>query len=184
MAAGTKLSSFGRSVASSATTTPFGGAGASGSRTATASSGVFESCGTYTYVHTVTLEVTSTVGINNIILGSPDFDSGLNWRLVTGTGFTSEGISGGLFGVTDFSLVLVFISGYNPGTTLVYYAQSSMPWEPITISAQDGGAAVTANDSVLGPDPVVVPEPGSMVLLGSDLVALGTLRRRMGKRKE
>jgi hypothetical protein len=142
--------------------------------TALAEANVYQNGSIFSYVYTV--HVTSPVSLSQFTtssLGKDLFSSALNFGIVpdlSGGGADDTSFN---FGSSSLQVDLTGVGGQGPNK-LTFYAQSVLPPGAGTISAQDGG---TSNFGTTV-DPGPVPEPSTMLLLGSGLIGVGTFFRR------
>jgi hypothetical protein len=147
--------------------------------------------GVYTYVFTIANSPLSLVPLSQFTtatLGVPNVDnfvSSLLFGVITGAAFTTPGVddgSGGCtaggfcFGTNSLTLLPTIPTdvGHLPkGDKITFYAQGPAP-APGTFGAQDGGT----NSFVPSLDPLLTPEPGSILLIGTGLLMLGMFFRR------
>lgn len=91
---------------------------------------------------------------SDFLIDNDLLDNTLDWE-TTGAGFSAPGTN-----------------GFGSGETITFFFQSDLPPAPNFYALINGGAG---NARTLGP---AVPEPSTVLLLGSALFGLGFLRRR------
>ena len=156
------------------------------------SSNVFFDGSQYTYVHTVT----SHVSLESNSYFATAFSVAKGFNGIAGWSFSDASSAGGTGTDTDFSLNedqghLTWSLRFTDGPDGPDLRSSWDPFEPIDfffVSAQPPGARAYFLSPGFGPGEAQtlgpIPEPGSLVLLGSGLAGLyATLRQRRSPKK-
>jgi PEP-CTERM motif len=166
---------FGASYAT--ITSPLTGGGWTGSLAET----VYFNGTVYTYVFQVSNSAASITGpvtlSTSTLLLQDNFSSTLNWGVVTGATYLSPGVDDkGDFGGTGFDFGSSFHAFLNAdlpkGDVFTFYAQSGGSPTLGTLSGQDGGLPSS------GPSLDPGPEPSSILLFGTGIMAFGLVLRR------
>ncbi|MBI1357558.1 MAG: PEP-CTERM sorting domain-containing protein [Acidobacteria bacterium] len=135
----------------------------------------------YSYVHTVTPQ-TNNVSEFATAFGVYGFNGTAGWDFTEASAAGGDGDAGDFLvdddlinGTIDWETTGAGLgtgNGFGSGETITFFYQSDKAPGPAYYSMINGGAG---NAQTLGP---TVPEPGTVLLLGSALLGLAAIRRR------